>query len=196
MVLSALLKPIQEYGEVQGDPLAHPHGPLGMIPQPDLGGGCVLHRVRVDEHRERAPPDCEPRHESPELRRRDQAHLEHGHRVRADRPVPECVNPEFWEFSPDALPERFGVFCLLGVVVIVYVYIKAPARSVVERLRELLICGAQLIGLEVRVALPVLGSLGREGRGVLVSRQRRVVRGLQQKWHGNIYLAGPGSINQ
>lgn len=67
----ASLKPIQEYGEVQGDPLAHPYGPLGMIPQPDLGGGCVLHRVRVDKHRERAPPDREPRHESPELRRRD-----------------------------------------------------------------------------------------------------------------------------
>lgn len=35
-------------------------------------------------------------------------------------------------FSPDALPERFGVFCLLSVVVIVYVYVASVSHQPVS----------------------------------------------------------------
>lgn len=95
LVLSTSLQLIQEAGEIQRNPLAHPYSPLGVIPQLDRCVRAFLYRVWMDEYRERAPPDHEPRHESAELCRREQIDLEHGYRVWANWAVPERIYPEF-----------------------------------------------------------------------------------------------------
>ena len=69
-----------------------------MIAQLDRRVLPLLDRVGMDEHRERAAPDHEPRDESSELSGSEQIDFEHSHRVRTDRPVPKGIYPEFWDF--------------------------------------------------------------------------------------------------
>lgn len=94
------------YGiDVQRQPLAHPDGALRMVAQVRLERRrgalalALLDGVGVDQHRERAAPDGEPRDEGAELRRREQVHLEHRHGVRPDRHVPEAVDPQLGDYK-------------------------------------------------------------------------------------------------
>lgn len=83
-------RPLQNR-QIQRQPLPQPRRPLRVISQllPFRGG------IRMQQRTERAPIDDQPRHKGPELRRRQQIHLEHGDRVRPHRPVKEAVDSEF-----------------------------------------------------------------------------------------------------
>lgn len=75
--------------QIQRNPLPQPCRPLRMV-----SFFFRFHRVRVDQSAQRPAVDDQPRHERPELRRREHIHLEHGHRVRADRSVEEAVDAQ------------------------------------------------------------------------------------------------------
>lgn len=55
--------------------------------------------IRMNESTKRAPIDNQPRNEGSKLRRREQIHFEHGHRVRSNRPIEESVNPKLGDCS-------------------------------------------------------------------------------------------------
>ena len=119
-------RPRPKTSQIQRQALAHPDGAVGVVAALAVVGrqlGLGLGGVGVDQHGQRAAPDGQPGDEGAELGRRVHAHLEHGHRVRPDRPVPECVYAEFGEFAPDALSQGAGVFRLLrgGMCVLVVV---------------------------------------------------------------------------
>lgn len=102
---------------IQRHPLPQPNRPFRMVPQlplPLAQPVPFVHRVGMHQHRKRAPPNRQPRHKRPELRRREQVHLKHGDRVRPHRPVPHPVDAQLGELAPDAFPELVGVggFCV------------------------------------------------------------------------------------
>lgn len=107
--LRALLLPLPnlllphriKYTQIQRDLIAQPRRPLRVVAQLRLrleGVGPLGDRVRVDQRRQRAPPDDQPGDEGAELRGREEVYLEHGVRVGADWFFPEAVDPELGDW--------------------------------------------------------------------------------------------------
>lgn len=84
---------------------------IPLLPHPFLD--IRLCRIRMHQHRQRAPPHHQPRHKRAKLGRRAQVDLEHAHGVRPDGLVPAAVDAQLGELEADARPEVLGVLDLV-----------------------------------------------------------------------------------
>lgn len=73
----------------------------------------IIPRIRMHQRAQRPPPNHQPRHKGPKLRRREDIHLKHPDRVRAYGSLEQRVDSQFGEFPPDPLVQfaRVGYLC-------------------------------------------------------------------------------------
>lgn len=78
-----------ENTRIQGDSISQPSGALSMVALI-----LRLHRIGMKQSTQRATIDNQPGNKGTELCGCEEVHLEHGHRMRANRSVPETVDPQ------------------------------------------------------------------------------------------------------
>lgn len=79
--------------------LAHPNGPLRVVPLFNVSQVALLHGVRVDQSGQRPSVYCQPWNESAELCRCVDVHLKHCHGMGADGLVPQSVDRQLRDYE-------------------------------------------------------------------------------------------------
>ena len=113
--------------------------------------------VWMNQGRKGSSIDDEPRYKCSKLRRCEQIHLEHCHRMRSHRPIPKLVYPELWKLLSDAVPQCFrkGRLILVGLEV-VYMYVEATAAAIGDAMSEVVVTLAEHSSLDVFDGFPIL----------------------------------------
>lgn len=140
-----------EQSQMQRIRLPHPNRPLRVIP-------LILTRIRMHQHRQRTPPDIQPRYKSAELLWREEIDFKHPHWVRAYGLIPDLVDAQFREFVTYTRPQLFGILELRGVgLEEIDVDVEATPRSVGNGCFERRVGAALCLGRWVDEGLAVGG---------------------------------------
>lgn len=145
-----LVLQLLEDAKVQGDTIAHPGRALRMVPI------CIA-CIRVDQRRQRATIDDQPRNKGTKLRWREDVDLEHRYRVQTEWLAPKLIHGQLGKLATDALPELGGELSLIfRVLVIVNMDVEARSGAVDNRWCKARVSRAFSVCRRIVVALAVI----------------------------------------
>lgn len=97
----------------------------------------MLPGIWMHQRTQRTPVNHQPGNKSPKLRRREDVHLEHTHRVRTHGLIDHTVDAQFGELTTDAFVQGCGIGLLRGRGVLeVDMDVEAASGVVCERCNE------------------------------------------------------------